>query len=132
LVEVMRLALAVVAFMSACLDRPPEAAAPSARGSPVAPPSQTPTIVSDVDCRFPDEAEALGIDEADVVVRVTVAPSGAAEGAEIVHDPGHGFRDAALECVLSARYVPAVNPAGKTIRAITRPFKVHFSRSGSK
>jgi protein TonB len=98
----------------------------------VTPSSERPSVASDIDCRFPEEAEALGIDEADVVVRVTVAPTGAAEGADVVRDPGHGFREAALDCVLSARYVPALNPAGSPIRATTRPFTVHFSRSVSR
>jgi protein TonB len=114
---------------TACADRPHGALAPAPSESSAPPSSGTATIASDIDCRFPDEAEGLGIDEADVVLRVTVAPTGAAEGAVVLRDPGHGFREAALECALAARYVPARNPAGTPTRATTRPFRIHFLRS---
>jgi periplasmic protein TonB len=130
----MRLPVWFALLAAACAGPSHDASAPGG-GTAVAAPGTgtgTPKIASDVDCRFPDEAEALGIDEADVIVRVVVAPTGAAEGADVVRDPGHGFREAALECVLAARYVPAHNPAGRPMRAVTAPFRVHFSRSGAR
>ena len=51
-------------------------------------------------CTFPKEADDDQVDEAKVILRVTVEPAGSVSAAQVVRDPGHGFGRAARTCAL--------------------------------
>lgn len=80
------------------------------------------------DCPWPAEADALGIDEQTVVLRVTVAADGQLETASLLKDPGHGFGAAALACARRSRFLPALDGQGKAVRARSGPIRVRFTR----
>jgi periplasmic protein TonB len=80
------------------------------------------------DCPWPAEADALGIDEQVVVLRVTVNAEGRAEAAEIVRDPGHGFGAAVQTCARRHRFLPALDGGGTAVKARSGPIRVRFTR----
>jgi protein TonB len=66
-------------------------------------------------CPFPPEADAAGIDEAVVGIRVEVDPSGEVQDVSIPKDPGHGFGRAAQRCAKAKRWTPALDRDGKAV-----------------
>jgi protein TonB len=107
-------------------------------GAPQAPPppppgpdlSRSPTIAGSTswNCPFPPEADAEQIDQAVVVLVVTVRPDGTALSAKVVSNPGYGFGEAARICALGRRYTPGLDKMGTPITATMPPVKVRFSR----
>jgi protein TonB len=83
---------------------------------------------SEWDCPWPAEADALGIDEQMVVLRVIVRADGTVEAAEAVRDPGAGFASAALTCAHRSRFEPARDRLGNPVRARSGPIRVFFTR----
>ncbi|WP_437292145.1 energy transducer TonB [Sorangium sp. So ce406] len=106
-------------------------------GDPVPPPppagpdrSAPPGLVgsSNWNCPFPPEADVDQIDQAKVVLMITVRPDGSPLSVKVVSDPGHGFGRAARMCALSRRYTPGKDRAGSPIAATTPPITVTFTR----
>jgi protein TonB len=79
-------------------------------------------------CPWPREADSAEIDQQFVVLRVLVNPSGSAEKAELISDPGHGFGAAAVDCALKTRFEPAKDRQGRPVRALSPPIRVRFTR----
>jgi protein TonB len=79
-------------------------------------------------CPWPRQADALGIDEQVVVLRVAVEADGRISSAELVDDPGHGFGDAALVCAREATFEPARDSSGRPVSATSPPVRVRFTR----
>jgi protein TonB len=103
--------------------RPPPAAAGPDRSS-------APGLVggSSWSCAFPPEADTDQIDQANVVIVVTVRPDGSPLSVKVVSDPGHGFGRAARICALGRRYTPGTDRAGTPIVQTTPPITVRFTR----
>jgi protein TonB len=109
-------------------------------GAPQAPPppapagpdrSRPPQFVGGLswnNCPFPPEADADQVDQARVMIAVTVRPDGSPLSVKVVSDPGHGFGRAARICALSKRYSPGLDKAGNPITSTTPPFAVRFTR----
>lgn len=79
-------------------------------------------------CPWPVEAEALAVDEERVLVQVRVAADGRAEQVSLLSDPGRGFGEAARACALGTRFLPALDAAGRPLRALSAPIRVRFVR----
>jgi protein TonB len=79
-------------------------------------------------CPWPAEADALGIDEQTVVIRVTVRADGGLESAQLLEDPGSGFGPETLRCARSNRFLPALDVNGTAVRARSGPIRVRFTR----
>jgi len=79
-------------------------------------------------CAWPREADSAEIDQQFVLLRVLVNPSGSAEKAELISDPGHGFGAAAVACALKTRFEPAKDRQGRPVRALSPPIRVRFTR----
>jgi protein TonB len=79
-------------------------------------------------CPWPNEADALQIDEQVVVIRVVVRSDGTAESVAVVSDPGHGFGPAAASCALRTLFAPARTRNGDFVRATSPPIRVRFTR----
>jgi protein TonB len=79
-------------------------------------------------CPWPREADAERIDEQTVVIKLVVAPDGTVESATVLSDPGHGFGPAATSCALRTRFNPARDRDGRSIRAVSPPIVVRFTR----
>lgn len=100
----------------------------AAASAPSQPPPGTPQPLGEAwTVPFPEEAVEAGIASAEVVLLVTVSPSGTVEDAAVMTDPGHGFGEAARSYALGQRFKPAVDAAGTAIRASTR-MRVRFHR----
>jgi hypothetical protein len=100
---------------------------PSERSSPA---MRTPHAFADSSwdkCPFPKAAEPWRIDEAAVMLRVTVTATGAAQNATVLCDPGYGFAEIARDCALGHKYVPAQDEHGNIVAGTMR-VRVHFSR----
>jgi protein TonB len=110
-------------------------------GKPPAPPpppapagpdrSRAPQFVGGLswsNCPFPPEADADQMDQARVMISVTVRPDGSPLSVKVVSDPGHGFGRAARICALSRRYSPGLDKVGNPLTATTPPFVVRFTR----
>jgi TonB family protein len=78
-------------------------------------------------CVFPAEADRAAIDNAYVVLRVSVSPAGTADIVDVLQDPGHGFGAAARECALKRKYLPALDAAGAPHADVIK-IRIHFSR----
>ncbi len=83
---------------------------------------------SDWNCPWPAEAESAGVDEAFVVVQVTVKGDGTAQTVRLVNDPGNGFGREAIRCAMRQRYLSALDHDGNNTAGATKPFRVHFQR----
>jgi len=70
------------------------------------------------DCPFPPEADVDNIDQAAVLVQVTVSPDGRPASVKIVSDPGHGFGRAARTCAMQRSYQTALDREGKAIGGV--------------
>jgi protein TonB len=105
---------------------------PQPTSSPSQPPPGTPQPLGEAwVVPFPAEATQAGVASAEVVLLVTVSPSGAVEDAAVMTDPGHGFGEAARRYALGQRFKPAVDASGTAIRASTR-MRVRFhAQSGA-
>ncbi|WP_437825207.1 energy transducer TonB [Sorangium sp. So ce1153] len=79
-------------------------------------------------CPFPPESDVDQIDQAKVVLMITVRPDGSPLSVKVVSDPGHGFGRAARMCALSRRYTPQKDRAGSPITGTTPPLTVNFTR----
>ncbi len=79
-------------------------------------------------CPWPQEADALRIDEQTVVLRVVVTPEGNVTSAELLADPGYGFGQAALACARRARFEAAFDSSGRPSLATSPPIRVRFTR----
>ena len=80
------------------------------------------------DCDFPSEAEAAGIRNALVALRILVRADGRAQRVEVVSDPGHGFGAQAQYCAERHLYLPALDRTGKPIQASLGPVRIRFTR----
>jgi protein TonB len=100
------------------VPQPPAADTPSAKARPKN---------AAWDCPFPKEADAKGIDDADVVVIVSVAADGQPTGARVGGAAPNGFGPAALRCALAQEYQPA-REGGARVAGETPPIKVRFRR----
>lgn len=79
-------------------------------------------------CPFPEEAERNGVDLGTVVLRVYVETGGSARSVQVLHDPGNGFGQAAVECAMQKRYLPGKDASGMPLAAWTAPFAFLFVR----
>lgn len=77
-------------------------------------------------CAFPPEAG--DIDSAHVILVATVDVQGAPTEVRIVRDPGSGFGRAARDCLMQARFVPAIDEHGRPVQAQSPPVVVRFVR----
>jgi hypothetical protein len=82
------------------------------------------------DCPFPKASDEHAIDEAYVLLRIAVAPTGTAQYAEVLCDPGYGFADAGRRCALAQKYVPAQDEKGNAVSG-TMKVQIHFVRGRS-
>lgn len=80
------------------------------------------------DCPFPPEADSEQIDEAKVMIEVSVRPDGKPDRVTIVKDPGHGFGREARSCAMRKSYTPALDRDGNPIAGVVKAFNVHFTR----
>jgi periplasmic protein TonB len=80
------------------------------------------------DCPFPREADAEQIDQAFVIIQVTVKPDGSPENVNVLKDPGHGFAREARRCAMMKKYSQGLDPDGNAIGGQTKPFRVRFER----
>jgi hypothetical protein len=76
--------------------------------------------------RCPLPASAT-LDDARVLLRVTVSATGAAEAVEILEDPGQGFGEVAQRCAMARTYDGARDTAGAPT-ATTKEILVRFVR----
>jgi protein TonB len=79
------------------------------------------------DCPFPPEADVDNIDQAAVLVQITVAPDGRASNVRVASDPGHGFGRAARACATQRRYQTALDRDGSPVGG-TFSVNVTFAR----
>ncbi|MBX3204523.1 MAG: energy transducer TonB [Labilithrix sp.] len=78
------------------------------------------------DCRLPEAAHSMDYDRVSVVIEVHVGADGRPERVDVLQDPGYGFGEAAKDCAMKMRYVPARGSDGEPIRSSTGPFKVRY------
>ena len=78
-------------------------------------------------CPFPGASSPARIDEAYVLLRIAVAPTGAGQSAEVLCDPGYGFAEVGRDCALAHKYIPAQDEDGNAIFG-TMKLRIHFSR----
>jgi hypothetical protein len=135
----LALLVACALSLTGCLSRvplpTPEAKRVSALcapkpGVPWSPTPRAPRPIADSSwdkCPFPKPSYAARIDEAYVVLQITVAPTGAAQSASILCDPGYGFAEIARDCALGHEYGPAQDENGNHVPG-TMKLRVHFSR----
>lgn len=93
-------------------------------------PAQTPGIDARVHpaCAFPSAADAAQIDGARVSVRVLVAKNGKPLAVQTIQEPGFGFGEAAVRCVMSMRFAPALDSNGVSVESWSAPFSIQFVR----
>jgi protein TonB len=82
---------------------------------------------SDWDCPFPEEADALQIDDAHVTIQVEVRPDGSPANVTVSSDPGHGFARMARTCALGKHFEAAADRDGHPIDS-TMTVRIHFTR----
>ncbi|MFO0638294.1 MAG: energy transducer TonB [Polyangiaceae bacterium] len=70
------------------------------------------------DCPFPPEADVDNIDQAAVLVQVSVNPDGRPGQAKVLSDPGHGFGRAARACAMQRTYQTALDRDGKPVAGV--------------
>lgn len=70
------------------------------------------------DCPFPPEADVDNIDQAAVLVQVSVNPEGRPSSVKVVTDPGHGFGRAARTCAMQRGYQTALDREGKPVAGV--------------
>jgi biopolymer transport protein ExbD len=77
-------------------------------------------------CPFPPFAERGGMKDANVLVKVNVDETGKASSVDVLEDPGGGYAKAAKDCAMEKKYEAAKDDSGKTVKASTFPFWIHF------
>ncbi|HVU02273.1 MAG TPA: energy transducer TonB [Polyangiaceae bacterium] len=87
----------------------------------------TPASGSWNDCGFPAEADIEQVNNARVVISVTVGADGQARSANVVQDPGFGFGALARRCALRKSYNPALDRAGTPVTT-TQIVTINFIR----
>jgi periplasmic protein TonB len=114
--------------VAAAVSAPPPSRPPLAGLTPAADLSRAPSLEEPDACRgfFPAEAMA---DSAKVDLVVIVQSSGRVTGATLVRESpeGEGFGPAARACLLSKRFSPGVDRAGREVAA-SAAVRVHFTR----
>jgi protein TonB len=80
------------------------------------------------DCGFTPEADLEGINEAIVMLAVTVGSDGRAKSVTVIKDPGYGFGRLARACALRKPFVVGLDRSGKPVGMTTPPFRVIFRR----
>jgi protein TonB len=83
---------------------------------------------TDWNCPFPPEADTAQVDEASVLLRVTVNTDGTIAKVEVTQDPGYGFGREARRCALQQRCDPALDRTGRPMAGQTKLIRVSFSR----
>ena len=81
-------------------------------------------------CPWPPEAESADVDRVTVGTRIQVRSDGTTAHAEVVRDPGMGFGEAAVACLLRAPrsvWQVALDQSGRPVAA-SRPFILEFRR----
>jgi len=109
---------------------------PGGTGAPQAPPA--PVVdrsrpaglsgSSDWKCPWPSEADSEQIDDAYVMVQVTVGANGRASQVRVLQDPGHGFGREAQRCAMRETFTTALDRDGSSIPGVTKAFRIHFER----
>jgi protein TonB len=89
--------------------------------------SRSPRMAGESAWKCPFPAEATGVGEAFVQLRVFVGADGQALDAAVLADPGHGFGAAAVRCAIGTRWSPALDREGTPVRA-TALVRVRFTR----
>ncbi len=79
------------------------------------------------DCPWPAEADALGVNEQTVLLRVNVRADGSVQAVIVVKDPGYGFGPEALACAREARFEAALDLNGQPTQS-HRLLRVAFTR----
>jgi periplasmic protein TonB len=77
---------------------------------------------------FPQEADAVQMDEAYVTLEIDVRADGSAAAVRVLKDPGYGFGREARRYALTQRYTTALDHDGNAIAGKIGPIRVHFSR----
>jgi outer membrane biosynthesis protein TonB len=77
---------------------------------------------------FPQEADAIQMDEAYVTLEIDVRADGSAAAVRILKDPGYGFGREARRYAMTQRYTTALDHDGNPIAGKIGPIRVHFSR----
>ncbi|MET0343309.1 MAG: hypothetical protein ABW252_20030 [Polyangiales bacterium] len=108
-------------------DAAPPEGVPGGKGK--APVLSRPPRLGEADpCRgfFPSRAQ---VDRGEVTLRVRVERDGAVRSVSVAHETpvGHGFGFAARDCLLSKRFTPALDEAGREV-AVVSPVTVRFAR----
>ena len=78
-------------------------------------------------CPFPTEADADGVDNAVVTIRVDVSSAGTVRNVIVLSDPGHGFAREAKRCAMSKAWSPTLDHDGNPIQG-TVALRVRFDR----
>lgn len=100
---------------------------PAPAASPTKPAQRARPKSTDWKCVFPAESDKAGIDEASVMVKITIDPLGKVVRVLVVSDPGHGFGREARACAGRQAFVPAADEQGKAV-ADTQMVRVRFVR----
>jgi len=79
-------------------------------------------------CPWPKEADDLGVDRQEVLIRVVVDERGRVVDVDVLADPGFGFGQATLECAKTERFEPARDAQGVPYAATSGPLRVKFRR----
>ncbi len=79
------------------------------------------------DCPWPEDADSLGIDEQEVLIRVVIDARGRVSRVRVLADPGYGFGEALRRCADLNRFEPARDRRGVP-HASTRTLQVTFER----
>jgi protein TonB len=79
------------------------------------------------DCPFPEEADADGIDDSSVTLRVEVREDGRVETVVVEEERDRGFGREARRCALRKRWQPGLDRAGRPV-AMTARVEVVFTR----
>lgn len=86
--------------------------------SPPPPYATAPRVTGTPSCSFPKEADDEGIDQAKVVLRVTVETTGKPSSVLVLSDPGHGFGRVARACALKYTFQPGKDASGAAVKSI--------------
>jgi hypothetical protein len=92
--------------------------------------SRPPRLAGDAQwahCGFPEEADEVGMNEAMVMLRVSVDAGGALRAVDALRDPGFGFGRLAKRCAERSRWLPALDHEGHPV-ARTHLLSVRFER----
>ncbi|HEY3496452.1 MAG TPA: hypothetical protein VGK73_17255, partial [Polyangiaceae bacterium] len=80
------------------------------------------------DCQFPAEADAEGLNTAQVKILITVSTQGRAKSVTVLSDPGFGFGRQARQCAFRKNYDAGLDVFGKPVEKSMAPLTVTFRR----